>query len=507
MRLTYEEFREKASADINAVGIFSYMEDIIKFYYNVRNQKEVYLIADSENSIDFSQISVYEEFGITFNSILSTRESYVLFIEPELELGIQLKEQIINIPEDKEFTHLVVLSDSIDIVTNLYNTVKGVYPNINTVQSLFRKMTREDLLNKYKKDLGTNNLFDLSEYCDLLSKVNSYSTEYIETFNKIVMQIHQEKNNRIYIYCGEENNQRTYDSLVIDLYLRYGDKFFSHESRVKTVANYINMSLCNVDTMLPEEFLAYIANIPKVLAGTEEYGISFNLVKSVNAKIQLTYIDMESSDKFDSVQSTLLLSDIEVLSVYDFYDIDSIDGCSLMKRRIMDLYKLLDIKTGIIDVTKLLFFSKDNKVFIGFIEKISTPITVKTIKSIGSAERVIEYNDLKTLVPIGVYLNGPAYASRILASQGINYSESFITPKRTKRGLTTLLSSSIFVVDSTWDKLDVPISTIGLFSRFDRLSRDGFYKNFVEVIGLDATRSKIDCFGGFNPKLVKSINI
>lgn len=508
-KLSYVEFKGVVDeCKIKLINVYSWYEEIVRYFYVNKDQSCICRITNS-NYLDLMTTDIYEEFGITSSSLVSYKCSYILYVNPLEDLKSQIVTGLDNIPEDKEPTHLVVVTDDRVSILETYEKVKSIYPKIKCMQGIDREIDSSVVLENIGLTLGTDKLYDCIDICNHLNSIDRKSLEYLEEFSKTVDRIFEESKGKIIVYSGDNSNVLIYQSIVVEMYLRYNKSCYASRNMVPYIVNSIMDSLFSTRTMLFEDVVNYFNNLPRLLIETTSYGIIYNIVKSKRMILRISYTDIESDDTETATVEAFNLKDLDIKSIYNFYNIDSIDGCDRLKEKFIELYKILKLKKDIIDVTKIVIFSKDNRINIGYIDDIQITVDVRAFnKDIGSIDKVLDYDDLRTCVPADIYLDGIPQAKFIFDKLlNTEFDLKYIRPIKNNRRLTEVLSISSIRKSEDWSNTSLSISTIGLYSKFDLVQRSGFIENFIKVMGLDKARRAVDCFGGFNPLLVSTITL
>lgn len=505
--LSYDEFKNSVeSCEQNFTDVYQVYSDIVDFFWVNKDQSCTYTLTDVDSSVDLDTLEILEKFGISRNVFIASKEYYILYVNPA-DVSASL-DSFTQIAGDGTPTHIVVLSDDRSVIKNTVTKIRESYPEIVSTQEYESGVTSDLIRHSIERTLGTNRVFDITPYCEKLSEEDRKSTSYISIFNKMVEEIHSKSQGRILIYTGSYAEEYLYISLCIELYLRYFDRFYVSKNMISNVCGRIMSVLFNRQNQLFEESYEYFRKIPRILIEIKDFGSVYNLVKSKRLALNLTYVPIDSEDPEQVRRETLDVSAIEVRSIYDYFNIDTIEGCDYMKSKLYSLYKIMKLKRELLNVTNIIIFHYNDKVNIGYIEEADFSIEVYSVnKDVGSSLRVLKYNDICRCVPPNVFLEGEIYCAKLFGSKIENFKVGMIRPHRPNRQMCDLLLNGLFRNNSDWNIPELSISTIGLFCNYDAVVRGGFIGNFVNLVGIDEMRKKIDCFGGFNPRIIRGISL
>lgn len=493
--------------DTGLTNIHGFMKDLVSFYNFIKNQEEIFVIDD--NVIEDSLKNLYEGFGITSNEYKVERRNYLLIIDPNIPIAEQYSDFFGNVSENCIPTHLVVLSNDKDVCIEYLEKIKSSYPEINMVQDVTKKLTRDEIASKIKKTLNTDLVFDITDYCERLSREFRTSPKYLDMFDSLIDEIHNDNKDRlIYICCGDYNIQNIYTYVVSELYLRYSDRFYCTSAQMPMVLNRVATTLNTTDFYMFDEFSNYIRNIPSVLVESRHPdGFITHLVNNKDLIFSLIYTEIEDNGSNDVFDTSMSISEIEIKSILDFYDLATKEGCNYLKTKIDCLYKLFKLKTGIVGVSDLIVFQKLGKTYIGYVYNRDVKIDTLALSPYAQIKDEINLDRLKKCVPISLFLDGIPLAESIYKSLNIPFNrEQLFLPKQLHK-LVILLNTGTYLANDEWDSCNLSIIDVGLSSKFTYSVHLSFYKYFENIIGLEKTRDLCDCFGGFNPKLCRIIKI
>lgn len=508
MIISTDVFWEAVSGgDTGLKNLYGFMHNIVNFYNYTKDQKEIFVIDD--NVVEDSLKDLYEKFGITSNEYKISRSNYLLIIDPNRPMAVQYSEFFEHVNESSVPTHLVVLSNDNDVCLDYLKLVQTSYPDIKIVQDVTKNLTNEELCINIKKILNTSKVFDVTEYCDRLAKESTVSPSYLNLFDSIVDEIHENNSDElIYICCGGYESQSIYTYLVVELYLRYASKFYCTPAQMSIVLNRVSTTLNTSDFYLFDEFANYIKRIPNVLVESRgDEGFITHIVNGKDLIFSVIYTELEESYGNSVFDTSMSMHDVEFMSLLDFYDLNTVDGCTYLKSKIEYLYKTFKVKTGLISAKDLIVFQKDSKTYIGYVYAKEVKLTTLALTEYSQIKDEINLNRLRKCVPVSLFLDGVSLAKSIYSSLNAPLNvDSLFLPKQTHK-MVILLNTGTFQVNDEWDSCGLSILDVGLSSKFTYSVCLSFYKNFESIIGLEGVRSICDCFGGFNPKLCRMVKI
>lgn len=503
---TLDKFLEDST--LNNCNIYSYFMEPLKILRGANNQKEFILLEDINPDSDLEYL---RDFGIGCSRVGLIKKYYVLFVNPD-----DIRGSLVNFynqaPDEVTPTHLCVISNDIEVIKSVTEKIKEEYPSIQPTQYM-TEQSKDALLDSMIEELGIpsrNSVFVVDEYVERIKSKGS-TVDAILEYSKCAEEIKNVSKNKLLLYTGNYENFNIYARLGLVYYLNYGKKFYVNLGRVNYVCRLLTNAIMNKDTMLIEELVSSFKNLPDILIELVYKNLMYNIVKSKSLILSVSSIELSDNEK-DNIRNNEILKteDINILSLYDLYDLDSVEGCKLMKDKIMSLYKLLDIpKDKIISVTDLILFQMPNEdtVRLGVVKESKFIVNVETIhRYLGRTSRTIGYEELQNCYPPDIMIDGLLTCRALFKPRLENYSDSMCKLKYKPRKYSIeMLDSRIKFNSPNFDK--IPLSTVGLFSIYDSLFRESINKDLANGIGVNKAREKVDCFGGFTPILTPVVTI
>lgn len=514
--MNYSEYLNIISQDSTIYKSLSGDITEIAKFYKVQSQKNNYFI---ENSIKrFSD--TFSSYGISDNALFSNNRKYILVIDPTEDLPKQVRFAESMIPVGKPFNTLAILSDDQDLIKSTYEIISNNFRGIqllnfveNDSEDFYIDMVTEET------NLGKDKLFDLKPYCDLIDSVGVNSPSYLKTFSNTIDRILIDNEDRkIYFYAGDNgtNGYFVYKLLVSELYLRRKDKFYVYSSERESVGRMIMSSIFNKDCNLIEDLYSYVNNMPSLLIGNDNYFSSYNLVTSTQMNLHIRYTYFNSSDSSAQVfEEVIDYRDINIVSLYELYNLKKAEDTFEFKARIDSLYELLSLhndetcsKNLILDATKIIVFTQGTHTYIGYVKDIGISAKVKCITNFAILDKTMSYDEIIASYPACFYVDSykaTNLAKNLASKYGLDLSKLKMKTPKFRRKLTTLLSNSPLPVNSDWSLVD--LDTLGLYGLSNIRCRWGFIDNLIGIKGIDEVRKEVDIYGGYNPATSKEIVI
>lgn len=510
IHVDYNKYVEDISSDVfNDFHLHSFFKDIATFLFD-KSQIELYVIdVFDKDEIDKENLDYMRDFGVGVTDFGILRRSYILYVNPD-DVKTSLDNFIYDVPSGVEPTHVVIMDSDRDTISKTFDIISEYYPNIISMQAF--KSTDVDMSEFVLKDSGLDRSLVLfvNDYVYSIAKMDRYSAKYIVKVEEICKEIHSKYPNKILIYSGNPEYRNIYAMLVSEMHLIYNQRFYMSEGRVSSICSNLMRSIFDKDTQLMEEFIDSFNKLPKILIELQYSGFSYNAVRNRMMSLEIDSVCIDCSDEDMKVKHTVSnTSDLTILSIFDYYDIDTIDGCALLKDKIMSLYRILDLDDDtVIDVTDLIIFKEPglDDIRIGYVRDFRTTMKVTSIHTeLGSCDRTLEYNKIKMCVPPSFFLTGVIMCERLFKSIVPNFTRDMCYTSFKPRKYGSIMLSNTSRFDEDFLKYNIRLSTLGLFSRYGLKHREGFSKHYVKLLGVPKMRSTLDCFGGVTPHLVESI--
>lgn len=512
-KFTYTEFLEVVnSSTLTLSNLMSFYKNVVNFFYSYKDQRDSIYITGSKAFQEPAMLKLYESFGITFSSFIAFKKEFIVFIDPSRDLMEQIREQTKYIPDNELFTKLVVLSEDPNVVSSILAQVKELIPGIEQTQFLPSSDSPEDrkraICEEMKIPLADSEkfVFDVTAYCNEIAKYSRQNhIEYLAYYHDVVNRIANEIGSRIAIYTGDSDQLDVFILVALELYLQHHKLAYIPPSRRNLYFGEMSALLVDPTYHLAEEIIAYIQHLPKAMFELSPLGLTTHFFKRRQIKMHVKFVPLESLDKSLVQEKVFSSSEITVKPISEFYDLDTIGGCYDLQSFIQKLYDIFDLSTGILDVTKLLFFGANRNIYVGLLENFDCSIEALTITNIGTATTQLNFKDLSKLFPVDCVIGGLAVVKQLCSRLKISFSPREFCLQIKPRSLGHVVRGLYLNVDSEWHPTDIALSTLGLYARTDSLLRLGFNEQFINTLGLQRCRETFDCFGGLNPVLIKSI--
>lgn len=511
--LTSEEFMYivNSNADNEWVSTLKPIySEVARFFFNSK-QNVIYKLTDKNYIKDPSLIDLFAHFGIVFGGLLGARDNVIVYLNPDTYID-DLNNQLEELPPgDIPNLVAVILTKDESTILDVLSKIKEIYPNIASAQKVFDTISTNNLISRLREELRTDKLIDVSDKVKKLAETNDTSFTYLKLFNDIVESIHKDSlNNNIIVYPGDSSYYRDYLYIASELYLRYRERCYIDEAYIRDYCSMIANSYLDRSSHLVEEIVSYYRNLPNILVNSCDYGFRYALVKGKSMSLCVSYVNIDSTILIESKRMFNLDEDISLKPLGDYFDIETVSGCSDLHDIISGLYNTLDVGDEIIKVQNLIVFSKGDSVYLGYVHDIY--VDIKAVCSIDglNVPITINFQDLKEFLPLGIYINGPNLYAKL--NEITNRSEALVqsSPKAQLRRFTTILKDLPLMISDLQDEskcnsLELDLITISLFSSFG-VRAETFCKKCIEPLkGLDYLRGLLDCFGGLNPAIVKNI--
>lgn len=532
--ISYSDFLDTINDCKEDFGfVYPEYKEIVKFLVGSKNPYISYFIEDYSGGIDYDRLEIMRSFGIIVEKSIFNVSKRLLIINPNegktvSQLLAEYRNNLDMAPRDDSEvestvlpTHFVVLTDKTSVIEKYYNELSEIISDISLTQSFTEDFTSDHVLEQISKSLSAfkvtkDNLFDIKEYCELIADTSSTSNGYMTLVNNVINEINEKCGNRI--ICNSSLNSKfstIYPVIASELFLRFNRKFYAQTNETRLVCSIVMDSLFNSDAQLMEELVRYFVYLPSALVSYEDFGVTYHMIDQQSKKllIHCSYCEY-GKDEIDEVYNeTLEISQIDIVPINKFYDLDSVGDCMNLKSLIMDMYSRLKCENGVIDVTKLLFFKKRNndgtidneKLYYGYV--IDTEFSVDAftfLKGYKSIKTTLNYDKLRVCYPLSIFLDGRSSLSLYLKEKIPN---DLLTPVKTNRNMSAVLTGILMTRNSFKDDTETKPSTIYLMNGASIKFRQGFYENFITTVGLSKTRELLDAFGSLNFSLVSGISI
>lgn len=516
-KITYEDFLTSVrESKLKLNNLVAYYEPVAKFYYD-RKQTDYFRMSgfDVINSSDLNNI--LDSFGIFTTDLISVNYNRILYVDPTKDLIKQYSEQsnlMACVP-----SHIVILSEDSDVINNVLNSYREQGIEFKSMQVFEDKNIREKSLERIPESISRDKLIDVTDFCMemSMSKLNNYDkiVKFDNFIDELHRQIHEDSGNRKIPVClGGSNLSPQFAEIAIELFVRYGDKFYcDDEVYCNVITNEITKTCVSLTDTYKHDLFNSLNNLPRLLVKKDLIGNIYNLLGDTKIGVRLTYTDIDCEE--DPKTEYFDVKKLKYFDIVKEFNLNSIEGCVATKHLIMDLYDALDMsdRNIILSVTDLVLFEKNGIKYVGYVEDVN--FEAKSYNYIpglkDNKEVTIRFEDLLSHVGLGVFLNGNTIFKTIVKSSGLDLgSTTRINMLSPKRKLLEYLRNADLPVNTITDLYNnrvVDLSTLGLACKIDSLARRSFNKVLVKSKGMDYVRDNVDCFGGYNPVLVRRLDI
>lgn len=511
--ITYSEFKESVrSSSLDVNNLISYYEPVAKFYYG-KSQGEPYCITDFDFNNDSSLSRILDSFGIYTTELIENDYNKILFVDPARDLKVQYDEQTSKISDVPNF--IVILSEDSDVIGKVIGEYEALGLSFEPMQVFEDKDLYERNRERISEKISSERLLDITDACVRMSLNKETYYDKIVWFDKFIDELHAKihedpKLTRVPVCLGSSSLSPYLAKIATELFTRYGDRSYCDDNYVSLVTKEYSRSCLSPNDCYKHDLFKALTHLPKVLIRKDLVGDIYNLIDRQNSKfrVRLTYTDssMEDSPKTEYFD----IRRLTCLDIVKEWDLNSESGCASAKSKIMRLYDALGLNDRgvVLSVVDLVLFEMDGDVKIGYVEDISVELKALTyINGISEYSDVtIKFEELTNYVGPGIYLNYRKALIPFAKVLGPKPRVNIISPKR--KLLEYLRNSAIPVsaIVKLYEDGVVDLSTLGLACRVDSLSRSSFNKSLANAKGLNYVRENADCFGGFNPVLIKYLN-
>lgn len=514
VELSYTDFLNIIqNSKLKLTNLMSFDEDCIKFIFEVKDQSVFYKLTDF-SYLDENVKDKYLEYGICTSKFDTGRSKRILFIDPERDMYEQINEQLGKV---NDFTNLVVISEDSEVIREIEDEVKSIYPNIALLQYVTMSEDYDAIMSSISKEVGTDNLMDLKPYCETLENADLLSAEYIDLFIDVANLIHSSNSSSSIYVISDPQFMETFKSLVCELYIRFGDKFYVPTSEVNSMINLINHCTIDRDKMLVEDIVNYFENHPRYMISKSPRsidGLYFLIMDPGVMKLSISYFNanqLEDLDSVDKLQSNVFESkEIKVMPLGAILDINSNNKKA---KDVINLFykKVKDVK-DIVSILDLVYFMKDGNEYLGYLNSFAIDIPYIKYSEMGWIKLNMDAKEFERTIPVTEFLDGPYLCKNSLhecfsGSNVFKFKNSYLNPPMQKyRGVPVL--GLKYRLNEKWNDLkNVSPLEVGLFHDNCYKVRRGFGRILADKVGLDKVRDKVDIYGGFNPIYVKSIKL
>lgn len=493
------------------LNVYAQFRYIVNFFIKRRNQQNSYFINTKNSFVDDDLVSSFNGFNVYPSESFREVNRFIVFINPEDPEDSYSTEVELNIPSSKEPTHVCILSEDNFVIDECFRKLKSINPNLRLVNITNEFNISNELTNKVLKKLSNFSKVCLADYCKELSSnfhsLNDYS--FFKRFDEIVDEILSNSHGKICYFGGEymTNQETIYSLLVVECFLRDNNfKFYIEPEKSYDIALRVSSCLLDYRNQLVEDVVAFMENFPKICVELRGGSVLTNFIDKCELTLKLRYLPLNVLDKNLVKINKIKSNQIRVIKVSSLFNIESndlesnIEQEKKLKSLIMDLYNVLELNSGVIDLTNLVFFELGGVINVGYLEGYEVSVYAKThCPGLPVINRTLnDFDSLNKFMYLPVFANGSVYIKNLSNKLNFNFNLSYGKVYNSVRRNASLLKH----VDVMYSKefLDVPniLFTIGMSNKSNIVFRNTIRKGLIDITDLNNVRSKVDSFGCFN---------
>lgn len=509
--LDYKSFAELCSVDCN-IDVHSYYKFVVNFFINNRKQSSTVYINLGDSFIDRDMLNCFGGFSVIPVGEFKTVNKYLVFIDPNDIEDSYFNEIEQNLPMSAAPTHVCILSNDKEVISKSFEVLLGLNKNLTLVNINSTFDASDELTKNVNKLLNGKPTLSIANYCKELSymffSINEYS--FYKRFDEIVDNILRDSKAKVVTfggdYMGVEFN--LYKLIVTECCLRNPNfKFYIEQEYANEISMNISSCLFDPKHQLVEDVVAFIENFPKICLETRGDYLLTNLIKSAELTLKVKYVPLHTLNKSEVKFNKIKSNSVKIAPLSSFYSIETEDIDHNMREEvklrkfIKELYPVLDLESGIIDLTNLVFFSMDGIDYVG--HNIGYDLNLECKSSVSGMiltdRRITNFYDLNKFLYIPYFLNREGFIKNISSRIGVarlSGVHAKVLNRVRKNTSIFKFTSSQFSQDMM--QFDNIFYLMGMTSKETRIFRDNVCKDLTKVIGLDTVRNKVDSFGGFN---------
>lgn len=402
---------------------------VFEFYNVTKDQFDIYKVPDKPDMRQSAK-DVCASFGIIVGQrmvIDQTDRNYIIIIEPSWWDSLEEKcTEFVGqyIPAPHTPTHYVINKEinKYEELVTWEEKIKSIYPDImslaiyDDLASNNRQITNQERLASEVTSLGYTPLYIGPMMNPLVEefKLNNRST--LDLFRKLeaeILQKHKE-NPRIILMSGLENLDYV---PVVTAYMYYKYKIPCHLNPSKTRQHLAGVSslLFSTKTMLLEEQIMYIKNLPRVAVTfdpfTQFHFFVFLEKAKMDCRLRMSYVDLENITSSDVTKIEMDINELSIIPWKYEFDLETNDLEVFREEhnKIMSLFVKFEEKCpNVIELLSLnntCILEIDGRKKLAFVEHIDlklpsvfTPLNKKLAK----AEKMLNLDFLPRLYPIDI---------------------------------------------------------------------------------------------------------
>lgn len=508
--INYKDFERLCSKTYN-LNVYSQFKYIVNFFIENRNQKESYFVDCKDAFVNDDLLSSFNGFCVIPLGAFKNVNKFIVFVDVNDPEDSYFNEVEANIPSSIEPTHVCILSDNVTLVNEAFRTLKEINPNLRLVNVTNEFNVSSELTNKVLNRISRFPNFCIADYCKELSynfnDLNDYS--FYKRFDEIVDEILEKSKSHIVYFGGQylTKEETIYKLLVTECSLRNNNfKFYIEDENVTEMALRISSCLFDPKHQLVEDVVSFVENFPKICLELRGNSILTNFISECSLTLKLKYVTLNTLDKKSVKVNKVKSNQIKVVSINSLFNLESSDVESniaeemRLRELIKSLYEILELKSGIIDLTNLVFFELDGIVNVGYNEGYEIDIKCSThCAGLPVIQRRInDFDSLNKFMYLPVFANGGTYIKNLANKTGGKFDATYGRVRNNVRKNTSVVKYTDLVFSDEFLVFPNSLFLLGMSSKSNRIFRENIKRELVNILDLDKVRDKVDSFGCFN---------
>lgn len=341
------------------------------------NQNDSYFIEEFGNT-PLNDIRVYKDYGISDSLTFSMDRKYLFIVFPELSLDENIRIFNESVPIEATPTGIAVLSQDLGVIADWQNKIVERYPSIKEFFNISENTGYTRKLKDFITELGLsgiseNNLFDVGPYLEKLSEKASWKKEFFIELSNTIDELAEKSKGKLLVnsYC---ESVPTVEAFYSEMYYRYKRAIYANKSQIYELAKAVQSPLYSENGCLVEELYNYIITMPSYMIRILEKYAKPAIAQIVGRRFTLNvkYVPLEDDrNKISHSKFLIIGENCKLCSLFDVWDLNTLEGCMRFKDRLMDLYEQLDIDNSIVlNATNICVFEINNMQYIGYVENL-----------------------------------------------------------------------------------------------------------------------------------------
>lgn len=514
--LDYNDFISYCKKDFN-INIYLRYKYVANFYYNFNRSQIGSIVLDTDDHfIDRDIISCFNGFSVIPKGTMSGITKYLVFVKPECCVDSYFNEIEINLPTDINPTHVCILSNDPIVIKESFEKLKDINPDLVLINVLQNNDLNNEMFEKIQKRLKGVPLLRINDYCSRLSAMSSSFLDYkfYVEFDKAVEEILEKSRYKVVVFGGVYNSEEEniYRMLVIECSLRdLNFQFYIEPEKAEYVARTISSCLFDPDNQLVEDVINFLERFPRICLEYKGNYTVTNLIRSLSLTLKLKYVPLHNQIKREAKFIKARSTQINVIPMSTYFNLESDNLEDNIKEElrlrdfIRDLYDVLDLDNGIIDLSNLVFFELQGVAYVGCNLGYDLEMNCSSLlKELPLINRVFtSLDEINRFVYLPFFLNGVGYLEE-LSKDIKSIIRVYLTKDMARmslkgyRKMSSVFKSRHALYNKELEQFPNILYLLGMCSQSSTAYRQVLTKNLVGVLGLENVRNKIDSFGGFN---------